>query len=215
MGRHHRIDSEYPSIIMWNLQGFSSTTARTQQAAEPRTRAGGLRCIQCRTMDMYSSHGSLSTTAQTRQPRTSTGRPSLHRASVNCHVELARFLVEYGADVTARDKYGSTPLHQASVKGNVNLIRFLVDQGADANAQDEDGETSLHWASVNGHANLAWSLVEHGADVSPGQAWVDSAALGVGQWSHRTRRVPPTAYHESITESPWQKDIDLAPRFRD
>jgi ankyrin repeat protein len=46
-------------------------------------------------------------------------------------VDVAEFLIEHGADVTARDKHGSTPLHQASLSGNAELANFLVEHGAD------------------------------------------------------------------------------------
>jgi len=54
-------------------------------------------------------------------------------------VDIVRFLVELGADVTAQDKDGSTPLHQASNSGEVDLARFLVEHGADATALTKQG----------------------------------------------------------------------------
>jgi len=42
----------------------------------------------------------------------------LHLASQQGHVEVAHFLVENGADATARDKSGQTPLHEASKGGH-------------------------------------------------------------------------------------------------
>jgi len=90
----------------------------------------------------------------------------LHLASENRHVDLARMLVEHGADVSAQRKDGSTALRLASFNDDVDLARTLVERGADASAQDEDGSSVLHLASHSGHVDLAQMLVEHGANVS-------------------------------------------------
>jgi Ankyrin repeats (3 copies)/Ankyrin repeats (many copies) len=90
----------------------------------------------------------------------------LHLASRQGNEEVARVLVEHGAEVSAKDKDGSTPLHEASSGGGVDLARFLVEHGADASAKGENGLTPLHEASSRGHVYLARFLVEHSADVS-------------------------------------------------
>ena len=61
-------------------------------------------------------------------------------ASSRGTVDLARFLLEHGAEATAL----STPPHQASSGRNVDLARFLIEHGAFATAEDEDGSTPLH-----------------------------------------------------------------------
>ena len=82
-------------------------------------------------------------------------------------MDLVRFLVDHGADVTARDKYESTLLHKASIRGRVDLARFLVERGAGVSALTEGKLTLLHIASSYGVSiNFARFLVEHGADVT-------------------------------------------------
>ena len=49
-------------------------------------------------------------------------------------MDLLRFLVEHGADATAKDNGGSTPLHKLWVSEDVNLARLLVEHGPDATA---------------------------------------------------------------------------------
>ena len=90
----------------------------------------------------------------------------LHLASREGHFEIAGFLVNHGANVTAQDQRGSTPLHLASLKGHLNITRFLVEHGANVVAQDQHGSTPLHLASLNGHLNLAQFLVEQGANAA-------------------------------------------------
>jgi ankyrin repeat protein len=64
------------------------------------------------------------------------GSTPLHYASIPGHMDLARFLIEYGADVSAKDENGSTPLHRASCHNNIDLARFLVEHGANASAEE-------------------------------------------------------------------------------
>jgi hypothetical protein len=69
-----------PSMVTLILHSPSSRPQYTAASSskrflrQPRTNMGGLHCIRCRTMVTHTSPGSLSTTAQTRQLRTSTGR---------------------------------------------------------------------------------------------------------------------------------------------
>ena len=84
----------------------------------------------------------------------------LHLASEEGHVDVARILVEQGADVTAQDKDGSTPLHRASERGHLDLARFLVEHGANAAAKNKYGWTPLDRASERGHLDVKQFLVK-------------------------------------------------------
>jgi ankyrin repeat protein len=90
----------------------------------------------------------------------------LHMASTYGHVEVARVLVEHGADMAARNDEGYSPLHVASKNGHVDVARFLVEHGADMLARDNGDGTPLHVASIPGCVEVARLLVEYGADVS-------------------------------------------------
>ena len=108
----------------------------------------------------------------------------LHFASDNGHADLARMLVERGADVSAQKKDGSTALHLASRNGHVDLARMLVERGANVSPQTEDGSTGLHLASDNGHVDLARMLVERGADVSARNEYRSTALHLASQNGH-------------------------------
>ena len=94
------------------------------------------------------------------------GKSPLYVTSRVGHIDLARLLIEHGADATAQSKDGSTALHEASFGGHVDLARLLIKHGADAAAQSEDKTTPLHRASFKGHVDLARLLIDHGADVA-------------------------------------------------
>mmetsp|Transcript_42321 Transcript_42321/g.48075 ORF Transcript_42321/g.48075 Transcript_42321/m.48075 type:complete len:207 (+) Transcript_42321:40-660(+) len=63
------------------------------------------------------------------------------------NVEVARILIDAGADILARDKDGDTPLHSACYDGNKELVKFFLSVAeSDPNIQNNIGDTPLHKA---------------------------------------------------------------------
>jgi ankyrin repeat protein len=97
------------------------------------------------------------------------GMTALHLAAREGNVELARQMIEEGADVNARvrsgekrsPEWGSTPLHYAVRDGHIDVARLLIEKGADVNAANDRGVTPLHRAIYN--AEMARLLIEKGA----------------------------------------------------
>ncbi len=58
------------------------------------------------------------------------GYTPLHLASMVGNKELARFLIDNGADVNARDFEGYSPLVRANANGNDEIAKMLTDKGA-------------------------------------------------------------------------------------
>jgi len=56
-------------------------------------------------------------------------------AFYNCPDELARWLVERGADIEAQDNFGRTPLHNRAASGR-GQIGIPLELGADVHATD-------------------------------------------------------------------------------
>jgi hypothetical protein len=69
--------------------------------------------------------------------------------------EVARLLIERGADVNAAQTAGYRPLHQAAVAGREDLVRLLLDAGADKTARCDRGKTPAEYARERGHATVA------------------------------------------------------------
>lgn len=78
---------------------------------------------------------------------------ALHRVS---DIDIARILVENGADVNIKDGNGDTPLHRIS---SLELATFFLENGADIDAKGSGGLTVLEKARKNGNEKLA-SLLE-------------------------------------------------------
>ena len=82
-------------------------------------------------------------------------------------VEIARLLVDAGADVNAADNPADwTPLHAAVGSGDRELIELYLDSGADIEAQDSNGQTPLKTAILAQNLNLdiIELLLDRGAD---------------------------------------------------
>ncbi len=62
------------------------------------------------------------------------GKTPLHLASEQGQVDLARMLIECGADPMAKTYDEKTPLHLASEWGRVDIARILIERGAKVNA---------------------------------------------------------------------------------
>jgi ankyrin repeat protein len=82
----------------------------------------------------------------------------LHLASC---AEAARLLIQYGANIEARDVDGRTPLHHAAMDCHSDVAQALIEAGADVNARSADGQTPLHEASCRKVAEL---LIKAGAN---------------------------------------------------
>ncbi|KAF8420375.1 hypothetical protein EV426DRAFT_706146 [Tirmania nivea] len=95
-----------------------------------------------------------------------TGDTPLHCASEYGHQEIAKLLIERGADIAAAGGGGYTPLHCASEYGHQEIAKLLIERGADIAAAGGDGYTPLHCASEYGHQEFAKLLIERGADIA-------------------------------------------------
>jgi ankyrin repeat protein len=83
------------------------------------------------------------------------------------YVEIAKFLLDSGADPKAKSNNGETPLHIAWF---ADMAEALLAKGADVNAKDKTGRTPLHgvadkwsWWKIDTLIDL---LVAKGADVN-------------------------------------------------
>ena len=95
----------------------------------------------------------------------------LHLACLRGEPEIARLLLDHGADVNAKNYQGETPLHLVSrgeydsPDDGVRVATLLAERGADMIAQDSVNWTPLHSAVYNGKPQITQVLLFHGAKV--------------------------------------------------
>lgn len=90
---------------------------------------------------------------------TAEGSPILVAATALGHVEIVKCLLEAGADIESRDKFGSTSLFIAAMFGHEEIAKVLLDHKADVftdNYQGADLNSALEldWDFTNGLARL-------------------------------------------------------------
>ena len=74
-------------------------------------------------------------------------------------LEVARLLIEAGADVNATAAGGYTPLHIAASNGNREMVILLLESGADRTARCDQDKTAADYARERGHAQVLAMLV--------------------------------------------------------
>ena len=91
---------------------------------------------------------------------------SLSDAVVAGDLDLARALLDDGADPDAPLVHGFTPLMRAVIRYDTDMIGLLLDSGADFEATALEGLTPLHVAAEAGASEAVGILLEAGADLT-------------------------------------------------
>lgn len=96
------------------------------------------------------------------------GKTGLHWAAESDRIDVARALVDAGADIEARTSWGASPLDWAATMGSTRVAEFLLSRGASG--------FTLIIAAALGKQREVEAIVESGIDLS----------------SHRRRAAPHT-----------------------
>ena len=81
-------------------------------------------------------------------PGQSYGFTPLRVASEYGHADVVQLLLDYNADLDARDSDGDTLLHCAASGGQLEVARLLLKLNIEVNSRNNEGSTPLHLASA-------------------------------------------------------------------
>lgn len=95
--------------------------------------------------------------------KTRMGEPLLNLAIQHDQGQMARILLDFGADTYNMDYLENTGLNLAAEKGDTELVQIMLELGADPNHANLMGTTPITAATQNGHNELADMLAQSGA----------------------------------------------------
>lgn len=90
----------------------------------------------------------------------------LHWASFRGNIEMAKLLLDFGANVNHPNKTDlATPLIAAVANGHINISKLLLDRGANIFCVDSLQRDAFRWAYEMGQVQAVKMLLDAGADV--------------------------------------------------
>jgi Ankyrin repeats (3 copies)/Ankyrin repeats (many copies) len=105
------------------------------------------------------------------------GEAPLHVAAANSSLHMLQLLLDRGASLKVRDRYGCTVLQQACRAGSLDVVTLLLQKGADLESLQNNAEdaftntlssisTPLQLAANYGHSEIVRVLLEAGCSQS-------------------------------------------------
>jgi ankyrin repeat protein len=79
----------------------------------------------------------------------------LHSAVAGNYTDIARVLVNAGAQVNIKQQAGTTPLHSAAQNGNADILILLLEHGAEVDIRMEGGKLPADLAREKGFMEIA------------------------------------------------------------
>lgn len=109
---------------------------------------------------------------------------ALHWAVFQDDLPTVKTLIQAGARVQAKNRYGVAPLSLACTNGNGPLVDLLLERGADPNTMLRGGETALMTAARTGRVGAVRALLAKGAKVDAVEARSQTALMWAAAEGH-------------------------------
>ena len=98
---------------------------------------------------------------------------ALHWACMRAHWDIARYLIEKGADLNVTGGDGAPPVTWAAHHDNVEIVQSMVEKGTKLNIKNLWGMTELHTAIWRGNIQVVEYLLDAGSDsaIKTNEGW--------------------------------------------
>lgn len=91
------------------------------------------------------------------------GWSPLELAAVLNKEEIAKYLIDAGADINFTDPKGASVIHQCAWNNSIGIATALLEKGADLHRVNDNGSSPLSWAAGRGHLGIVRLLCAFGA----------------------------------------------------
>jgi uncharacterized protein len=115
--------------------------------------------------------------------------------------ESMKLLLEAGADVKRKNKFGRDALMHATTNSKMGIVKVLINAHANVNEIDNDGETALIKASQEGDKEIVGLLIDAGANVTH----KDNRGWDASAWAARNRHLYVYDTLQEVKCIEWQK----------
>ncbi len=119
----------------------------------------------------------------------------LMRAAYYGKLDVLKFLLEKGADISLTDHRGNTALLHAAWSGHTKVVRELLKQGANINERNKLNWNALMQASLEGHYSTAKLLLDKDSPTDEIDKEKGATALTLAKHSHSQKIIDLLILH--------------------
>jgi hypothetical protein len=128
--------------------------------------------------DSWSQDGTAQAVAKAvKQVETQEANEQLFRAINNGNIDMAKGLLDQGADPNAMNENGDTSLVLSARRKSLPLVKILLEKGANPNLRKNGEKTPLIIAAEDGNAEMVRILLDKGADPNLRESFFGMTAL--------------------------------------
>ncbi|KAF8566641.1 hypothetical protein P879_06110, partial [Paragonimus westermani] len=102
------------------------------------------------------------------------GCQPLHMAALHGRYDRVELLLDYGATIDARDRFGNTALHIAADRGHELFIVSLLRAGCPWDLRGQEGATALHRSALSGFHACLFRLIAAAVEDVVGEQHVNT-----------------------------------------
>ena len=164
-GAEVNVANEYGNTPLDEATAFDKTETITllQQAGATHGEGFRIKAAPTATGD-HTPTNTLNADTEDHTP-TNTLNADLRNAAKEGNTEEVELLLDRGANIEAKNRWGQTPLLIAADWGKTETVERLLNRGANIEAQDNDGWTPLMYAARSGNTETVALLIERGANI--------------------------------------------------